>query len=319
MYVLFCCAWMDWATHETPGAPVQVGDIFAHFEWTNPLNPYGSTRKTDPWGRCRWNNYENRKWDMNKFRAEVYKTYMAGPNGTVTPPIEQPVDPNAPQIIVPQPTLQFGSAGPEAYKMINTLKQWKWYPAEWMDDTNNGEIGERGHQGIITMQQSLSLDPDGLYGPVSYLALTKFLMAMWELANPKPVEPEPTPEPPPPPPPDKTTAITSAALYYVRPNTGPWQASADTGVAQSVITAANPGTWHPGQRILIPTKVGVATKVQSGEGASMVMRRIYQEMETKPGVTEDAFARWNTSILQRWNGGESRVLQPGDPVFWPAN
>lgn len=91
-YVLACCAVIDCA--RSYGVNMNVGDIFAHFEWTNPTNPYGPSRKPDPAGPCRWNGQQNRKWDMDQFRGEVFKTFMAGatpapaptPTPTPTPP-----------------------------------------------------------------------------------------------------------------------------------------------------------------------------------------------------------------------------------------
>lgn len=84
IYVLLACVWMDWATHETPGAPVQVGDIMAHFEWA-------PGRKIDPAGASRFNGYvKGAKWNMDLFRAEVYQRYLRGPSNTKPEPTPTP-------------------------------------------------------------------------------------------------------------------------------------------------------------------------------------------------------------------------------------
>lgn len=62
-------ATLDWATHETPGAPLGAGDVWSHSDasrgWTN--------RKIDmagpsPWGSV--NRYGT--WDMDLFRSDVH-------------------------------------------------------------------------------------------------------------------------------------------------------------------------------------------------------------------------------------------------------
>ena len=86
-YPLLCAAVLDWATHETPGVPMAVGDIFAHWEYCMPSTP---GRKIDPAGPSIWlpspakaPKYKD-IWDMDKFRASVL-ALMAPKPPTPTP------------------------------------------------------------------------------------------------------------------------------------------------------------------------------------------------------------------------------------------
>lgn len=74
-YPLLCAAVMDWATHESPGVPLMVGDIFSHWEYVYPTCP---GRKIDPAGPSPWlpaphNAPTSSSWDMDKFRASVWQ------------------------------------------------------------------------------------------------------------------------------------------------------------------------------------------------------------------------------------------------------
>jgi hypothetical protein len=74
LYVLVVCAVID-CINNTQGAPyLGAGDVFSHFEWA-------PARKNDPAGPCRWNGYENRRWDMTAFRRDVYQWLAWGPEG----------------------------------------------------------------------------------------------------------------------------------------------------------------------------------------------------------------------------------------------
>lgn len=64
LYLRVVCATLDWANHETPGAQLDAGDVFAHFEWA-------PSRKNDPAGPSRWNGYTNRMWNMDLFRRDI--------------------------------------------------------------------------------------------------------------------------------------------------------------------------------------------------------------------------------------------------------
>lgn len=86
LYVRACCATIEWANACTPGAPLGPGDVFAHFEWT--------TRKIDPWGPSRFTDGQNKQWNMDRFRGEIFLHLIAGPAGATPPPPAEPV--NAP-------------------------------------------------------------------------------------------------------------------------------------------------------------------------------------------------------------------------------
>jgi hypothetical protein len=85
LYVRACCAVLDCINSTTPGAKLTPGDIFAHFEWA-------PTRKNDPAGPCRWNDQRNARWDMNRFRGDVFMRLMTGPVDRPTPPPAPPTE-----------------------------------------------------------------------------------------------------------------------------------------------------------------------------------------------------------------------------------
>jgi hypothetical protein len=126
-----------------------------------------------------------------------------------------------------------------------------------------------------------------------------------------------TAPPPPPPPPDKSTWITAVARCYVQAGWGPWHVGAAVMASFTAIRDANPGMWHEGDRVIVPGRVGVETRVQSGEGAMAILRRIHAE-GGDTSVTASGFAVRELGRFYAWNGGETRVLRPGDLVFWPA-
>lgn len=87
LYVAATVAVLDWASNQTPGAPLGAGDVFAHFEWA-------PGRKIDPRGPSRFNDFADvTLWDMDRFRGEVFAMLMAGPPGAQDNPPPVPVDP----------------------------------------------------------------------------------------------------------------------------------------------------------------------------------------------------------------------------------
>lgn len=82
------------------------------------------------------------------------------PGPIVTPPPTHVV-------LAPRATLQYGSTGPEAYKLINHLKWFHWYPSQWINDKNDGRIGERAVLGIRRMQTVYGIKVDGKYGSLT--------------------------------------------------------------------------------------------------------------------------------------------------------
>ena len=88
-YILAWCAIADWATNETPGGPFfGVGKtIMAHFEWGNVQIP---NRKNDPAGPKRYAGPGPTRWDMDRFRGDIFARYMAGPEPAPEPPPSVP-------------------------------------------------------------------------------------------------------------------------------------------------------------------------------------------------------------------------------------
>lgn len=81
LYVRVCCATLQWANENTPGALLGAGDVFAHFEWA-------PGRKFDPAGPSRFTAGANELWHMDQFRGEVFAALLAGP-APVVPPVAQ--------------------------------------------------------------------------------------------------------------------------------------------------------------------------------------------------------------------------------------
>ena len=90
-----------------------------------------------------------------------------------------PGPPPAPR--VPRPVLKRGSSGLGTRRLINHLKFWKWYPAAWMNDKNNGEFGRRTARGVRNMQRALKVPVTGVYDRRTARALRNFLTAMAKL------------------------------------------------------------------------------------------------------------------------------------------
>lgn len=87
LYVAATVAVLDWASNNTPGAPLGAGDVFAHFEWA-------PGRKIDPRGPSRFNGFADATlWNMDLFRGEVFAMLLNGPGGGS--PIVPPAPPAA--------------------------------------------------------------------------------------------------------------------------------------------------------------------------------------------------------------------------------
>ena len=99
--------------------------------------------------------------------------------GTPAPPTPGP----APAVDYPRPTLRVGSTGGEVVELINHLKFWSWYPAQYMSDVNDGKFGKRTETGVKNMQVALKVGVDGVYGPQTAGAFKGFLEVMAALAG----------------------------------------------------------------------------------------------------------------------------------------
>jgi hypothetical protein len=122
------------------------------------------------------------------------------------------------------------------------------------------------------------------------------------------------PAPPPPPPPGGDQGVLKAhGWYYVRSGDSPWRVAAlvwGDGRLYTALTARNPGTWKPGQLIEIPDLPTIVLTVAKGDSPWSILARLFPGDD--PGVRLPAF--------RAFNGGDGRVLHPGDvvsvPVFW---
>lgn len=260
-------------------------DIFTHHGYCQPSCP---GRKIDPAGPTPL--YPSlggvtgaKTWPQAEFRKLVLALGS-------TPPPPPPPPPPGLHAGAPLPVLQIGSSGAEVTKLINVLKFWKWYPAEFMNDVNNGQYGQRTATGVRNMQTALRVLVSGNYDLLTAKAYSAMLVSFEN------------PPPPPPPPPVKM------GLYYVKPNDTYWGISVTaygTGTKYKEIQAANNNaTLSPGSRIKVPGIDGVDTTVQNGEGPYSIIKRC--------GVSPTTEA---INEFYAWNGGASRVLRPGDAVF----
>lgn len=273
--------------------------IYSHFEWTN-AHPDTFGRKCDPTGPSMWsNNPVNRqgcnyasRWWMDQLRAAVAK--HAGELVTPTPPPVTPppstLPPGSLRPGVPLPTLKVGSTGDEVRKLIDVLKFWKWYPAEFMSDVNNGDFGARSQAGTKAMQVALKIDSHGEYDNVTATSYSTFLDIIHGTI--------PAPTPPP----------ATVGLYLVQPGDSYWKISTlayGTGTKYQQIQSANGNvSLSPGSRVKVPGINGVDTTVKSGEGPYSIIKRC--------GVAPTSD---NITTFYAWNGGAAHVLRPGDAVF----
>jgi hypothetical protein len=161
VYVRTVCAVLQWANECTPGAPLGPGDVWAHHEWA-------PGRKIDPAGPSRFNGQTARaKWDMDRFRGEVFMALVAGPPTRVpsqpTPPAPANV-PELPQCGMPPPQRP-GARGEDVRAL-----QWAMSLHGWYTYALDGDYGPRTAQAVQKMQRACraaGLDPgpiDGWYG-----------------------------------------------------------------------------------------------------------------------------------------------------------
>jgi N-acetylmuramoyl-L-alanine amidase len=105
-YPRLVAAVLDWANHETPGAPLGVGDVWSHAlggpGWTNrKIDP--STTAGTSWGPAQ---NSSGTWNMHAFRASVFAVLMAG-TGTIPPlPIDPQEDDDVDKFLVRHPNNQ---------------------------------------------------------------------------------------------------------------------------------------------------------------------------------------------------------------------
>jgi peptidoglycan hydrolase-like protein with peptidoglycan-binding domain len=100
---------------------------------------------------------------------------------TECPPLQRFNLPGTPTVVVPRPTLDEGDQSRQVRMLIDALKFWKWYPEEFMADTNNGTFGRRTKTGVKRMQRGLKLQADGIYGRRTAATYKRFLVAMSEM------------------------------------------------------------------------------------------------------------------------------------------
>lgn len=83
----------------------------------------------------------------------------------------------APGTPIPTPTIKLGSTGTEVKELQQHATFWGWYTA-----TIDGSCGPVTVDAIKKMQVALKQTVDGMYGPATALAYTKFLQVMGNLS-----------------------------------------------------------------------------------------------------------------------------------------
>ncbi len=165
LYVAVCCATLQWANENTPGAPLGPGDVWAHREWA-------PTRKVDPRGPSRFSG-DGIVWDMDAFRGEVFVRLVQG---------AAPAPPYATG--VPVPVIEPGQQGPAVGNLQDVLRFWGWLPCEdpaW-------DYADCTEQGVSTMQSTLGAPVTGTYDTQTARAYSEFILAMQAISCQMPAE-----------------------------------------------------------------------------------------------------------------------------------
>jgi hypothetical protein len=165
MYVKLCCASLQWANENTPGAPLGPGDVWAHREWA-------PTRKVDPRGPSRFSG-DDIVWEMDRFRGEVFARLVEG--APAVPPMATGV---------PVPTIAPAQTGPEVGNLQDVLRFWGWLPCEdepWV-------YGGCTVEGVGKMQTVLGAPVTGTYDVPTARAYSEFILAMQAISCQMPAE-----------------------------------------------------------------------------------------------------------------------------------
>ena len=147
-------------------------DVFSHAAYCEPSCP---GRKVDPSGPTPLypsigGVSGNVTWPDAAFGEQVVRMVTGDLPGPAPTPGLWPG--------TPLPVLVAGASGPEPARLIGVLKFWRWYPAEYIGDTNDGVIGPRAQAGIRAMQTALGCTATGVYDVPTAEAYSLFAAAM---------------------------------------------------------------------------------------------------------------------------------------------
>jgi peptidoglycan hydrolase-like protein with peptidoglycan-binding domain len=155
-------------------------------EYPTAWHAAGTASHTEPFGWPYWTLYEGKICPGEKKKRQVRdliipraREIVGGWLGAPTPP-PNPVPPGTRR--APMSPLRLGDEGMEVALLINYLKEFGWYPLQYVGDTNDGKYGGRAEEGVRNMQAAFKLTVDGFYGRQSEDALNAFL-------NPPPTPP----------------------------------------------------------------------------------------------------------------------------------
>jgi hypothetical protein len=321
--------------------PAQIDAMVAIYAYESIVHPQiklayptewwgaGSAAHTEPFGYPYWTLYNGKICPGNKKKQQIRDIIIPRARelrarwlGETTPP--PPPPPPTGDRRAPIAPLRRGDQSMEVALLINYLKEFAWYPAEWMGDTNDATYGARCEAGVRNMQQALRIGVDGFYGSQSQGALQTFL----------------TPPPPPPtvPPPVVGQGEIVDLIDYgwfqlhdgVRWPYSVAQAVYGVGELYPWIVnfngfAADLSNW-PGEGgyVKVPS-------LRAGVDPRLTVDRLFAGVRVRTGIGQApaaviGTAYPNESFQQRqarvaawvfWNGGDEATF-PGEVVFCPA-
>lgn len=244
-------------------------------------------------------NVNNEPWHGQNVGVTTARSYMQPtplkfpvwdlPGGDPIPPTP---DPGPGVAGAPRATLRRGSSGSEVFDLINLLKFFRWYPAQHLDDTNDGKFGERAETGVKNMQSVFGITADGIYGPNTEQVLANFLVLMDDL-NDGDGQPDPPAGIPP-----YYTVVTGDSWWRIA------RKKLSPAVDPTVLAVLNGATIddiiRPGDRLAIPMKSAI---VLPNDG--------WQRIANRLGVAK--------KDLQFVNGSatDKTMLHPGQFLFDP--
>ena len=251
-------------------------------------------------------------WHLQHQSMRGYGSWLTAgrpdPGGIVAPPPPPPDLPTLPYappvewgwfpIDQNKPSIQIGSLDAVWPGHVRYLQDVIYHYAGG-NISQDGAFGGETQGRVMDVQRVFGLTIDGKVGPQTWGAID------WLVTN--------ADAPPPDQPPDVPTApgswAVSPCLYWVRPGDSPWAAGERVwGSGAAGAENLSPDSFAaPNVHIEIPNVKGRGTKVAAGEGPWAIVERLGYK---NPGSAIDVF--------YDWNGGEGRVLHPGEAVHMPA-
>ena len=287
-----------------------IGHLRSHFEWTD--------RKVDPSGPpLDTPETPGIEWDMDQFRGDVYALITGGdlpePPPIPPPPVDPPADGYHPPtnwglfpLDMNKPTIRRGDVDVQG-KVLYLQDVIFFYAGG--NITRDGDFGPQTEGRVKDVQRFFGFPAgyiDGICGWDGGDGNNPGQYATWSIIDFL-VEYNNQPDPPTTPPPLTGVNPTPDAIYYVRSGDSPWGAGERIwGDGQRGVDELPASMFaEPDVMVLVPAVPGVWTRVQAGDSPWSLTAT----MGGDPATDLDRF--------YDFNGPETRVLQPGEPVFLP--